>query len=399
MAKFYDYLRGYVTLEFCGASPGWALNRLSEAKIAFWDIQWMDALTVQVKVFRGKEQEACRLAELAMCDSRILGSFGIFKVTSNLLHRPVLLAMLFVCLTSILILPCFVFFFDVEGNETVPEELILRELENAGVSVGTYGPNIYPRRVKDHMIEALPKLQWVTVMQRGCRAAVIVREREDVPETQTKKGLANVIAAQGGVITQQSVFTGQAQYQIGDTVSKGDILVSGIVDLERTYLLERANAEVFARTWRQIPVCIPSSYMEKTSIGETSRCIWVILGGKRIKIFGNSGISYDSCDKMINTKKLTLPKGLSLPVSLEIETFTFYKKTEREMQKKTAEQLLKQYASSCVTEQMQAGEILRETYALKKQKGTYCLDATLECHEMIARVVEAKWNNEEFIND
>lgn len=399
MLRLIYFLRGFVILEFCGASPEWVLNRLTEARVAFWDIQWIDSLTLRVKVFRDKQLTACTLAEAAMCDSRVISSHGIYLSIDRLLRRPVLLAMVFLCLMSMLVLPCFVFFFEVHGNETIPEQLILQELEQAGVHFGIFGPNIYPRRVKDHMIEALPKLQWVTVEQHGCRAVIEVREREEIPQTETKKGFANVIATQSGIITKQSVFTGQPQFQVGDTVLKGDILVSGIVDLERTYLIERANAEIYARTWRKIPACLPSSYIRKTVNNEKDYCVWLILGGRRIKIFGNSGISYSSCDKMINTKELALPGGFSLPVSMEIETFSFYEVAEHKMERDTAESLLAQYAATFATEQMRAGEILREKYALQEQDGIYWLEATLECHEMIAEVVEAKWKNEEFVND
>ena len=396
MRKLLYYLRGYSVLQICGAAPEWALNCLTENMIAFWDIKWIDPLTVRIKVFRRKEQTACTLINESMCDFEIVETVGIFQPLERLRHRPVLLTSLLICLLSILVIPCFVFFFEVEGNETVPKQKILRELDQSGVHFGIFGPKIYPRRVKDHMIEAIPKLQWVTVEQQGCRGTVIVREREVLPETETKKGFANVIASQSGVITSQSVYTGQAMFQPGDTVTKGDILVSGIVDLERTYLIERANAEIFARTWRQLSVCIPSHFAEKTDMNGQKRCVWLILGGKRIKIFGNSGISYDSCDKMINTKSLTLPGGLELPLSLEIETFSFYSETEKKLQPQSAKSMLLNYAGSATETDMIAGEVLSMKQVLSEQDGKYCMEATLECHEMIAEIVEAKWNNEDF---
>lgn len=399
MVRFWYYLRGYIILEICGAAPNWALNKLSEAKVPFWDIQWLDALTVRVKVFRTDRQQARRLAEHGMCTCKEVASSGIHLPLQRLFSRPVLMGILLFDLMCMLVLPCFIFFFQVEGNETVPETLILRELENAGVTFGIYGPNIYPKQVKDHIIQALPKLQWVTVTQRGCRAVVVVRERAEIPETQTKKGFANVVAAHGGVITGQSVYVGQAQYKVGDTVIKGDVLISGVVDLERTYLLERAHGEIFARTWREITVCIPTAYMEKQVETDQSHCIWLILGHRRIKIFGNSGISYGTCDKMINRRTMTLPKGLALPLSLEIETFTHYKMGEGKLSRKTAEEMLSGYVRSDVTRRMLAGQIQAQTYKLEEKEGLYCLEATLECQEMIARTVEAKWNNEDFVND
>lgn len=73
-------------------------------------------------------------------------------------------------------IPKFVFFYDVVGNETVPEAQILRELQNLGVGFGTYGPS-HVRRAENRMLLQIPKLQWLTVQQSGMRACVVVRER------------------------------------------------------------------------------------------------------------------------------------------------------------------------------------------------------------------------------
>lgn len=399
MIKLLNFLRGYVVLEICGASPGWALNRLTEAKIAFWDILWIDALTVQIKVFRKKEQAAHQQIQSVMCNVKLIESKGAYQIADRFLRRPVLLAMCFVALMSILVLPYFVFFFEVKGNETVPETLILREVEQSDVHIGIFGPKIYPRRIKDQVIASIPKIEWLTIEQHGCRADIVVREREEIPKTESKKGFANIVAAQSGIITEQSVYSGQAQYEVGDTVKKGDILVSGIVDLERTYLIERANAEIFARTWRKIPVCMPTEYIEKTEKLGYRKCLWLVFGRRRIKIFGNSGISYGSCDKMINNKTLTLPLGLTLPVSLEIEEFSFFDETEKKLDKEVAESLLSSFAADITDKEMSAGAILDQSYLLREDDDRYFLKATFECHEMIAKVSEAKWNNEDFIND
>ena len=48
---------------------------------------------------------------------------------------------------------------------------------------------------------------------------------------------------------------------------------------------------------------------------------------------------------------------------------------------------------------MRAGEILRDQYRCSVSDGRFVLDAVLECHEMIAEAVPAKWNNEDVIHD
>ena len=96
---------------------------------------------------------------------------------------------------------------------------------------------------------------------------------------------------------------------------------------------------------------------------------------------------------------MTLPQGLQLPLSLEMETFYPYSPAEKELGKEAAEVLLAEYALADAKGRMQAGEILDHRHKIEKKGGLYRMEAVLECHEMIARTVEAKWNNEDFVND
>ena len=109
MRALYCYLRGYLVIEICGAAPGWALNKLAEQKIAFWDIVWIDSLTVLIKVFRGKENDVEALARAAMCDCRVMTEKGIFQPIGRLFKRHVLMIWVFAALLSTMVLPCFLF--------------------------------------------------------------------------------------------------------------------------------------------------------------------------------------------------------------------------------------------------------------------------------------------------
>ena len=218
-------------------------------------------------------------------------------------------------------------------------------------------------------------------------------------ETETKKGFSNVIATQNGIITKQSILAGQAQVRVGDTVQKGELLVSGIVDLDRIYVLENAKAEIFARTWRTGHACIPSNHIGKSQIIAEKYCIWLVVGERRIKIFGNSGISYASCDKMKTKLEAALSEELCLPLSIEIETFSEYKSIPGCLNSYLAQHILENYICSAVEDDMVAGEILHARHHLKEDDGVYCLRSTLECHEMIAQSIPAKWNNGELLYD
>ena len=120
---------------------------------------------------------------------------------------------------------------------------------------------------------------------------------------------------------------------------------------------------------------------------------------ERIKIFGNSGISTSACDKMIKRKILSLPGDLELPVSLLVETFHVCELQAVETEPELARMFMEQYAEEAAQFSMQAGEILQHDTSLVLKEDRFCLTSVLECHEMIAETVEAKWNEEDFQHD
>ncbi len=393
------FLRGYLILKITGASPSWALNRLAGARIPFWRVAWQDSFTVEICVLRRDREKAAAAIESAMCDHQSLREVGARAAFGGLLRRPVLLVMLVLSVASVVVIPKFVLFYTVTGNETVPDQEILRTLQELNVGFGTFGPRIHPQNIKNHMLNLLPQLQWITVTQNGVCAEVVVRERPPKPEIENRKGFSNIVASQSGVITQQSVLAGQALHKVGDVVEKGELLVSGIVDLETVFTVENANAEIYARTWRKNEALIPSEYGEKIYSGASWTCRWLIIGEKRIKIFGNSGISTTACDKMIETRALSLPGGYIFPVSIVTETFRPYTVAAAQMPGATAQLLLEDYTQRTALGQMVAGEILESRSEMTEQNACYRLSAVLECHEMIAATVEADWIKEDIAHD
>ncbi len=386
------FLRGYLTVELIGATPQWALNRLAEDRIPFWAVQWQDDFTVILSIPRSYLSQAKQSVERTMCQMISCKEIGFPRIFREAIHRPVLLLFLFLALFTIGLLPQYVLFYQVIGNENVSEAEIIRALDDIGISFGIYGPNIDPQKVGNQVLKRIPELQWITVNQNGCRAQVIVRERPPVPETYPRKGLANVIASRSGIITEQSVMAGQAIHRVGDTVLEGDLLVSGMVDLERTCTVERAKAEIYARTWRESETVIPETHLKKAYTGKTETTVWLCIGEKRMKIFGNSGISPWNCDKITDKKPLQLPGGLTIPVSVIIETTAFYEPQTKALSSAEAAEILQVYTEQSAEKAMIAGQILQRRHELRTEEGCHRLSSVLECHEMIAKSVEMQWD-------
>lgn len=399
MNKLLWLILGYRVVQIQGASPHWLLNTLAARRIPFWNTVWEDLFKVCVSVFPGDVRRLEKLAEPCQCTIEVLQIRGIPIVLRHLIRRPVLWISVLLTVLMVVLIPSRLLFFEVLGCESVEEQQVLRALEELGIGFGTYGPDVNPRWIKDHVLNMLPNLQWITVTQNGCKAQVVVRERPQTPTTLDRRGFAHVYATQSGMITEQSILAGQALKKPGDFVLEGERLVTGLVNLDRVYALEYAQAEIFARTWRKQTLIIPEDHMEKTVSGKEKTIIWLEVGKERRKIFGNSGISTAACDKMIRRRILSLPGGLKLPISVLIETVKPCDLSVVSMERTEADAILRNCAEETAAADMVAGEILQRRMTLQNKNGCYRMASVLECHEMIARTVEAKWNEKDFLDD
>jgi similar to stage IV sporulation protein len=169
----------------------------------------------------------------------------------------------------------------------------------------------------------MEELSWLAVNITGSRAEVIVREREPKPEIVDESRPSNVIAAKSGIITRMEVLAGEAQTEAGRTVLEGDLLVSGIYDLEGAewsgislgsrYV--HAMANVYARTWYTLSVQTPLTGTGKDYTGRERTKYALLFGRHRINFYTNAGISFEDYDKIKENRPLRLPGGLTFPVS------------------------------------------------------------------------------------
>ena len=224
------FFLGVSRLSITGASPEWCMQRLAKARIAFHFCAKPDDFTAEIWILRRDEARAAQQIRMGGCDCAVLERSGFSAVFDGLWKRPVLLILLAAAITAAILVPKFVFFYEVEGNEAVPSAQILRELQELGVGFGTYGPSIKPQELKNQMLLRIPKLQWLTVQQSGMCARVVVRERPDKEPVLDRKAPTDVIAARAGVLTRVEAVAGNCLCVPGQAVASGELLVSAYTD-------------------------------------------------------------------------------------------------------------------------------------------------------------------------
>lgn len=382
-------LAGYYRIRVRGAAPELALYRLTQAHIPFWDIDRVDDFASDISIHRKDLEQVTEIAERVQEGAELLGEHGLLCHFRGLKKRKIFVLSVFLCFGLAYLLPNFVWCLHVEGNVSVPEQQIQRELQELGVGFGTWGPSIVPQDLKNKMLNRVPALEWLTVNQSGGLATVSVRERQPAGSIVDRRQVTNLVASRDCILTRIEVLSGQSVCKTGQSVRAGELLVSGYADWEHCIQATRSLGEIYGRTWRRQRAVIPADWDFQSGSGAVHTRYAIMFGRKRINFFQNSRIWYPECDKMVMYRQLTLPGGYSFPLTLVVETARERTVTSGELKPREAEAVLKSGTETAARADMVAGEIVREDLSVRRGEGVYELTGVYECHEMVARTAPA----------
>ena len=383
-------LRGTVTLRITGACPEEFLMRLVRCDVRFRDYRKEDELTATLVIPAEKMSAARAAAKKTMCQIEVASVSGLIPGIRAMGLRILMPIWLVLLTMGVFWLQGHMLFFEVEGNSTLPDRVILEALEQCGVGFFTPEDHVDLNLLKNQMISRLPQLSFLTVNHRGCIAQVVVREREEKPILAESAAPANILASKDGLITSVTATGGAAMIRPGDFVTKGQLMISGVTNLDKTLMVSRAEGEVYARTWNALDAVIADELAYKQRTGRETRVFAVTFGKKKINFYKTSGISYGNYDKMTTEKPLTLPGGYTLPVSLTVTVFREYTVSTQPVEQTQAQLLLEQCVRQQLLGTMTAGTIQSMSVSVRQETGCYRLTGTAECQEEIGTVAEIK---------
>lgn len=382
--NFWQWLNGTVTVKLICADPAFAISNLIQGGVAIRSTQILDEFSVVIQVSRQDVSKLCKICQNKGYDLQILKRNGLFywlKWTK----RPVITAGLLLLLALTWYLPKRILFFQVQGNQTIPTELILDKAADCGIQFGASRADVRSEQVKNALLEAIPQLQWAGINTNGCVATISVRERTPSEMIEPSGGVSSIAASMDGVITGITVTRGSQKCSSGQLVKKGDILISGYTDCGISVRAERAKGEVYAKTERELEGVIPVSGTLRERLVSQEKKYSVIIGKNRINLYFNSGISATGCVRMYEQRYVTLPGGFQLPILIVTETIYCYESDAVSLAEAEAHRILSGLMRELVSREMIGGAILSCQETLQCSDEIWRLHCSYSCEEMIGK--------------
>jgi len=384
-------MAGVLRVHLTGPDITASLETAARAGIEILDARILNDVSVRFLLRRSQYRTLCDLCSRRGDDIRILGREGFYWIGKAMGKRPLLLCGIALLMFLTLWLPGKVLFVRVEGNQTVPVNQVLETAAECGIRFGASRREVRSERMKNALLENLPQLQWAGVNTAGCVATITVRERTESPgSAPEEKGVSSVVADCDGVILSVTVTEGSGLCSPGQAVVKGQVLISGYLDLGIAIRATRAEGEVFAATRRESAAVSPAFSLKRSEPLASQVRYSLIVGKKRINLWKGSGICDVSCGRMYEEYYVTLPGGFVLPLALTKET-VFACTTETEaVSPEYGETVLRSGVRNRLLQQMISGTIRNETVSVMEADGVYVLEGTYFCTEMIGRSRQEK---------
>lgn len=376
---------GCAVLELTGADIARSLRVMNDKKIPINNLRMIDELTVRFEASQKNIKQIEDIANRKGDHVRIISRTGLFWQIRSLRYRLILLCGFIMILTLSLYLPSRVLFVEVEGNEFIPDNLIINTAKDAGIEFGASRRAVRSEKMKNELLDAMPQLQWAGINTYGCRAVISVRERAVENQIENQITAGNIIASHDGIVTKLIVNSGTGTCSVGQAVQKGQLLISGYTDCGGVIIFGQAKGEVYALTCHKKTVITPSENRIRGQSKGAKTKYSMIIGKKRINLYKGSGIYDGSCVKMVSQYYLALPGDYQLPISITKEQWIEYQTRPNPVNEQQTVKQLSEFSQRLLHDESISLSIMDKCETVNTENGCIVLNGVYNCTEMVGR--------------
>lgn len=377
MLNLLRLLSGYIVVCFYGDNSEQILNICAKHSIKLWDLRFNKGKiigNVRIKDFYLLR----KIRPKKEVKIHIINRHGLIFKTNKYKKRIGFITGFIVFVLLLEFLSSFIWSIKIEGNKYIKDAELINVCSRLGIDIGTKTKNIDTLKSAQELLINHKSLAWASLNIEGSALTINISEIKNAKEETELP--SNLIADFDGEIKKIDVTSGNTLVKIRDTVRKGDVLVSGIIENQNSTCFVNSRGSIEAITKREFSV--KGNFIENEMIlnGEIKkRCAVEIFSVKIPLYLGKEKDSYKSEYKIRKAKLFN--QDLPMVVYTKTMNITHESKiilTEGELIEKLEKQLEKKIKNSGL-KIINEGEIIKD-YG----KEGITLTKILECSENIA---------------
>ena len=390
MVRLLRWLLGFVSFKFEGGFADGFVNSCFENKISVNNIR-RSGNTVFAECYAGVYPRLKAPARANGGKLRVIKKRGILFPLLKVKNR----LGLFSGAVGFVLILCFLsgFIWDVEikGNERIPDSEIYALLEDNGLFCGAYRKGVDKDVIENLMMATFDDCAWAHINEFGTKAVVEINETKNKPKTYTRKGVANLKATKDGLIVKADVYDGWAVRKVGDSVTEGDLLISGVYESEKKKgnQFAYARGEYIAQVKEEFTVFV-SRIQRSKSYTYTQHKKSLYFFGLKIPLYIGR-LDNKNTDINIYTDYITI-KSNKIPIGIIDTELKHYVVSENTLSDKELTALCKSEIKNRIKTDLAHAQVLSQKSDIDLRDNGAKAKCTVLCLENIGRSVKIKVN-------
>lgn len=384
LEKSWKYIKGYINLKVEGYFIERFLNLCVNQNIEIWNIEKINDVELNVNVRQQDYKKIEEISKITKCKLTRNRLRGIPNVTLKYKKRKVFVGIFWLACIFIYLYSVRIWQIEIVGNFEIPIEELWEELKIEGVKLGVKKSDLNYSKIKNNIYVRRNDISWMGFTIKGTKAYVEFVERTN-KENDTQNEPCNIVAEKEGIIQKITVKTGEKLVNVGDFVTKGEILISGKTKSGETYdKYVSADGEIIIKTWYTNKVTVPYEKDIVSKTGKNEKKYKLEIGNYKIN-FANSSTKFEKYDTITVSNKLRLFDKIELPIKLTELTYEELKIDTIKYTKTQAENIAKIEAINGIKDKIASDyDIANESnFLIKENSDSISAEITIEVIEQI----------------
>lgn len=318
--RWINYFTGIVTVKISGKGLERFLNTLTRNNLFIWQVRRKgdDSL-----LFKMKLTDLSKLRQLTRGNGlriEFIQRDGIPFLLRNLLNNKGLLVGATLFIFIILFLSNMVWGIQIKGADPATEYRIYQELDKIGVKKGKlqfFIDNV--ESIQRQLTNNIENITWVGVELKGTTYHLQVVEKNE-PKQPEYMSPQHLVAKKKAVIIDMFIEEGQTVVDIYDSVTEGQLLVSGLIGKEGQTIPVPAKGKIWGETWYKTDVELPLKSTFQVFNGNEKQKFYLGISDWKIPIWGFGKLHFKEYEIESNEKFIKFFKW-KMPISFINETF------------------------------------------------------------------------------
>lgn len=164
------------------------------------------------------------------CRMKIIKRKGIPFVVKKYKKRKVFFISFFVLCLSIIGLSKFIWNIEIVGGDNALQEEILNISKEEGLEIGKIKSKVNLNQIINKIRLERDNISWIGIKMSGTNVKIEIIEADKKPDIVDENEYCNIIAVKDSVIESINAQNGTPRVNQGDVVTKGTILIEGVME-------------------------------------------------------------------------------------------------------------------------------------------------------------------------